>query len=316
MNDQELKKSPPVVFDNTMLATWCRCPRLFYWFMRRLDLKVQPAYFAWGRAFGAGINEWHALQGKAEHDLRIARMLKAAREEWDKDLPEEFGDNTLENLENTLILYTMIYGEEENWTMPYGMGELGFKFPLGEINGKEIYYAGSMDAPIEWEGYGLLAREDKTTGGYINTKGVDPELIQYDDASQVTGYAWALRQLTGEVPMGVLMNIVSKKKRKEPELRFSRYLVSISQWDLDRFIRDTLRIVEDIYREWERWDWPLLGRRDPINCVGGKGRTACIYRRLCHAEMEPWELETFYNFDEAYVWRPKWEPWEREGKNE
>jgi hypothetical protein len=286
--------------------------------MRRLDVKEPPAYFAWGKAFGAGINKWHALQGE-ENDLtvRFAHMVLAAEEEWIKASPVEFGDNTWVNLENTLKLYTEIYGPTENWTMPYGKGELGFKFPLPEtVNGLEVYYAGSIDAPILWEGYGLTIREDKTTGGYINTEGIDPEVTQYDDASQVHGYEWAFSQLTGEVPVGVLMNIVSKKKRKEPELRFARYLVNLSKWDLDRFVRDTFIIIEDLYRDWDRWTWPLKGRRDPINCAGGKGRSECIYRRLCHSQMEPWDMEDYYNFDESYVFRPEWEPWAREGANE
>ncbi len=314
--DAILRENLPKSFDNTMLAAWCKCPRYFYWFMRRLDLKEPPAYFAWGKAWGVGMNVWHSLQGKMPRAERFAEAYIAAENEWQKDAPIEYGDNTWNNLENLLKAYVNHYGEEEAWTMPYGQGEMGFQLPIGESSGELICYAGSIDAPILWDGYGLTIREDKSTGNYINTEGLDPAVRQYDDSTQVTGYMWAFNQLKGELPVGVLMNIVSKKKRKDIDLQFARYLVSFSQWDMDRFERDTLRIIDDIYREWDRWDWPLLGRRDPINCVGGMGRTECIYRRLCHAGAEPWELEKYYNFQEAYVWRPTWEPWKREGGNE
>jgi hypothetical protein len=314
MRDDEFRKLIPNTYDNTMLALYAKCPRAFYWFSRRLDQKIAPAYFAWGRAFGAGINAWHSLQGKAEFRERLVAMIGSAQEEWDKKPPMENNNDTWANLEALLVKYTAHYGETEPWSMMYGKGEMGFKFPIPEI---EAFYAGSIDAPIEWPGYGFMIREDKTTGSYINTTGTDSFLIQWDDSTQVAGYCWAFEQLfNGTPPFGALMNIVSKTPRKEHNLQFSRYLVTPSKWDLARFIHDTKYLILRIEESFKNWEWPLLGRRDPINCAGGTGRSMCIYRRLCHTEMEPWQLEDKYNFSEEYIWRDEWKPWEREGANE
>jgi hypothetical protein len=313
MRDSELRERRPNTFDNTMLALGSKCPRALYWFLRRLDQKNSPAYFAWGRAFGVGLNTWHSLQGKEEIQMRLAKTIAAAQEEWDKEPPQEYKNDTWNNLENTLVAYATKYGETEPWTMMYGKGEMGFKFP---IPGTDAFYAGSIDAPIEWPGYGFLIREDKTTGAYINTAGSDNYMLQWDDSTQVTGYCWAFDQLFGTPPWGAYMNVVSKTPRKEIDLRFARYLVTPSKWDLERFMKDTVYLIEAINKNFDTWHWPLLGRRDPINCAGGMGRSMCIYRRLCHTEMEPWELEDKYNFSEEFIWRDDWKPWEREGANE
>jgi hypothetical protein len=247
---------------------------------------------------------------------RVAEALIAGEAEWNKEAQIPDKNNNYEKLEERFLQYVTYYGPTEPWTPAYTTGELGFCLPLNHTS-QELYYAGAIDDPIEWPSYGLLFREDKTTSSYINTEGgTDSFLAQWDDATQVAGYAWAFQRLMGEAPFGAYMNVVSKANRKEPNLNFARYLVQISPWSLERFERDTLRMIEDIQREWERWDWPLSGRRDPINCAGGMGRSRCIYRNLCHTEMEPWDLEEQYNFSEEYVWRQPWAPWERKGENE
>jgi len=311
MLDKELRElGPPEIYDNTILSNMTKCPRNLYWFLRGLDYKISPTYFTWGRALGVGLNTWHVTQGKEEPKMRLARAIVAAQEEWEKDNPVEIGDNTWDNLENCLKLYVEVYGVEEPWTMLYDTGELGFALP---IPGTSISYGGALDAPIVWNPYGILVREDKSTGGYIT----DAYLDQWNHASQVTGYLWGLHQVTGEEPFGAYMNIVSKRPRKESQDRFYRLLVKRSEWELAQFMRDTVLLIDDIRREYDRWLWPKLGERDPINCAGGMGRSACLYRRLCKTEMEPWELEETYDFDQEFLWREKkWEPWKRKGENE
>ena len=312
MLDIQLRENgPPDTFDNTIFSYAHKCPRALYWFLRRLDQADPPAYFAWGRAWGAGLNEWHRLQGDCPMPERLQFATLKALEEWEKEPPQENGDNTWQNLEDTLELYAEVFGEEENWTMTYDKGEIGFALP---IPGTSILYAGSIDAPITWPGYGKMIREDKTTGGYVTISYVS----QWEYASQVIGYLWAIHQVLGETPYGALMNIASKRKRKKGDeaLRFGRIIVEQTSWELAHFIQDTIIMADDIRREWDRWIWPKLGKRDPINCTGGMGRSPCVYRRLCQIEMEPWDLEESYDFGEEFTWRPEWKPWERSGENE
>jgi hypothetical protein len=166
-----------------------------------------------------------------------------------------------------------------------------------------------VDAPIEWKPYGLLFREDKTTGGYL----IPSYCAQWDHSSQVTGYAWAFSQLLGEEPFGAYMNLISKKPRKDVSDRFQRILIKKDQWEIDNFTKETIRIVDQLRRTWEDWTWSKTGNRDPINCAGGMGRSPCLFRRLCLMKADPWDLEGF-DFEEFSL-RDEWAPWERDGKD-
>lgn len=304
------EQGPPETYDNTMLSTWTTCPRRLYWFLRGLDYKIIPPYFTFGRAWGAAVNYWHVSQGSGKEPMqRYVEALQLAEREWNKDNTVGEGDNSFENLRKLLELYIENYGPEEPWTMVYETGELGFELP---VPGTNFYYGGSLDAPIQWKPYGILAREDKTTGSYIT----DAYMQQWDLATQVKGYFWAFREILPEEPYGSYMNIASKRHRKDPADRFSRHLVRHDPWEIDEFLRDTILLVDDIRREWDRWQWPKLGMRNQINCVGGMGRSACPYKRLCLIDADPWQLEDDYPFDKEFYWRDVWAPWKREGENE
>jgi hypothetical protein len=322
MKDAALKAlGPPTEWDNTMIQTGCSCSRRLYWFLRRLDTRFPPAYFAYGRAWGAALNEWH---GSQDSDLsaweRLAFALYAAEEEWNKEqMAPPQGENTIESLRLLLKMYVDAYGEREPWSVAYRkegkpIGEIGFQVPIPQTS---LIYCGSLDCPISWPGYGLLVREDKTTGDYIT----QAYISQWDHASQITGYLWAFGEVLGEEPFGAYMNIASKKNRKDPDLRFSRVLQKRSSWEVARFMRDTTLIIDDFRREWDLgssrgWLWPKTGERDPIQCAGGMGRSACLYRDICKQEMDPWEMEELYPFEQNFIWREPWQPWNRAGANE
>jgi len=314
MKDSELKaQGPPLEVDNTILSILTTCPRKTYWFLRGLDYKSTPRYFIVGRAFGAALNEWHTSEGTPIME-RVGKMLNKAQEIWTAEAPEEPQEggkkeiDSWETLKDTLLAYVDNYGEHEPWRMPYDKGEIGFKVPLP---GTSVLYCGSIDAPIEWEPYGMLIREDKTTGAWINQGYLD----QWDFSTQVTGYIMAAWILLGE-PFGCYMNIAGKKPRKEPSDRFARYLTKRSQWQIDEFVRDTKRLIESLQREWDTWTWPKLGQRNPMNCAGGMGRSRCLYQSLCLQEADPWQLEEGFQFIDEFTWRGKWAPWERDGSDD
>jgi len=201
-------------WDNTLISTGLACRRKLYWFLRGLRPKSPPPYFAFGRAWGAIQNEWHSLQGE---DISLLRKGEEIWREGDH-IPD--GSNSWENLEELFLHYVQHYGEEEQWKVIGG--ELGFTFPIPD---SDYFYCGAIDTYIYWKGYGTLLKEDKTTGGYINNSYVE----QYKYSSQITGYVWALSQLTGEVPMGALVDIASKRPRKDPSDRFLRVLETRSK---------------------------------------------------------------------------------------
>jgi len=312
MKDIELREGgPPDTFDNTLITNYLKCPRQEYWFLRGLDYVRTPSYFTWGRAWGATLNSWHLAENQEEPlEMRKTLALLEGGKIWDKDDAEIFEsrpNDTWENLVSTFNLYIEAYGDREPWKQL--KPEVGFRFP---IPGTTLFYAGAIDSYIEWNPYGVLAREDKSTGAYITPS----YMTQWHSVSQPTGYLWALHQIV-EKPFGILMNVSSKRPRKDSLLRFSRELVTRSEWRIAEFIRHTIEIADLIRGEWDHWTWAKWGERNPYSCVGGPGISPCLYKSLCLQEMEPWELEEHYNFDEHFSWRKeKWTPWERKGEEE
>lgn len=312
MRDIELREGgPPDTFDNTLITNYLKCPRQEYWFLRGLDYMRVPSYFIFGRALGAALNSWHLAENQERpRELRVVAAEIEAAKIWNAELVEIFEsrpNDTWENLVSTFSYYIEAYGDKEPWTQI--KPEVGFRFP---IVGTSLYYAGAIDSYIEWKPYGVLAREDKSTGSYI-TEGY---MAQWHHTSQPTGYLWALHQLV-EKPFGILMNISSKRPRKDSLLRFSRELVTRSEWRIEEFVKETVQVADLIRGEWDSWKWPKWGERNPYSCVGGPGLSPCLYKSLCLQEMEPWNLEENYNFEEGFSWRKtKWQPWERAGTEE
>ena len=308
MNNAELlSKGPPEDFDNTILSNRTTCHRNLYWFLRGLDYKSSPAYFTFGRCFGNAVNVWHSTEGEPLKE-RFGQAILAAQDVWQKEAPIEDKLNSWENFIDLFKGYCANYGAKEPWKMVYGEGEKGFSLPLpGAPLG--VNYCGAIDAPILWKPYGMLVREDKTTGAWINQGFLD----QWDMATQVTGYIWAFQQTVGEC-FGALMNIGGKKPRKEKSDRYARYLTKRTDEELERFEMESVRLIEEIWKEWDKgeWNWDKTGKRNPMTCAGGMGRTKCLYFSLCALDIEPWELEE-HNYLDEFSWRGKWAPWERSG---
>ena len=315
MRDIELREGgPPDTFDNTLITNYLKCPRAEYWFLRGLDYKRTPSYFVYGRAWGAVLNSWHSAENRERPlELRKVAALLAGKKVWDSSVVEVFENrpnDSWDGLVEMFDYYIQSYGEEEQWLQVLEGQEVGFRFPIPNT---DIYYAGSLDAYVEWSPYGVMAREDKAPGGYI-TPGY---MAQWSHVTQVTGYIWALHQIV-EKPFGILMNVSSKRPRKDPMLRFSRELQTRSEWRIAEFMKETVGIADDIRREWDsgRWEWPKWGERNPYSCAGGPGLSPCLYKPLCLQEMTPWDLEEHYDMSEQYSWRKeKWAPWERKGED-
>lgn len=308
MRDDELRADgPPDKFDNTMITNYTACPRKAYWFLRGLDYLNNPPYFTYGRAWGHMLNHWHTQAGIDTMQDRFKQGLAIGLKIWEAEAPvvKEKSNDTWAGLQDTFFKYCEAYGKTESWTQIGS--ELGFAFP---IPGTSLYYAGAIDAYIEWEPYGVLLREDKTTGAYLT----EQYYRYWKHASQVTGYFWALGQVLGEEPFGVLMNLASKRPRKEPDLRFQRDLIKKSDWQVAEFMKHTTILCDRFRREWDTWEWPKFGERLLYECSGGPGKSPCLYRNLCLQEQEPWVLEENYDFSQEFQWRVhKWEPWKREG---
>lgn len=314
--DKEMRLAdPPTTFDNTMLSTFRLCPRKFYWFWRGVEQTQRPAYFAFGTAWQLGLEAWYLTEG--DQPVRFEAAAKAARQFFLDEgvIPDDM--NNIDKLTWLLMWYTLQYPTEFWRPIPNeGHIELGFRIPL---RGTPYYLAGAIDGYISWEPHGFLELENKTTGMAIGGQ-VSSYMRQWKCSTQVTQYFWALTQILGDLPFGVLMNCASKRITKKdvdlfkntgaiPEGLFIRDLQKRSARDLEEFESHKLKEIQDLYSNWADWTWPFTteGRL----CAGGTGFGRCPYFILCTSDFYPEEIPNPTSF-EGLSWRTEsWEPWKR-----
>ena len=312
-----LQNERPTSYDNTMLSTFASCQRKFKLFWMGLEHKETPAYFTFGRVWQTALEKWYTAKGAPEY--RLGEALVLAEKAWqDAGSPMGKRDN-IENLKFMLTIYAIEYDKEPWEIILHTVGEtpkmeLGFEFPLP---GTPWMLAGAIDGYIEWGAYGKLVLEDKTSGVSLG----DSYMAQWGFSSQVTQYFWGLSQLLPEAPFGVLMNCawkgVSEKAKLAfqkdlviPEGVFARNLEKRSLWRLKEFERDCRLLIEDIQRGFDKGHWPKT--KNAIECTGGIGKSPCAFKRLCLAEIDPWELPTEQLLGNDLKFRDSaWKPWER-----
>ena len=315
MDDKQFREQgPPTTLDNTMRTTLRSCARKLYWFLRGADYEFTPPYFVFGRVWQIVMDSWYIPQtsrdmSPAEINRHRDRALAVGRKEWNNAGVLGARNDTWENLEALFKFYVQTYPYEPFKVIGV---EKGWEWPIA---GTPYLLGGSLDDYIEWEPFGELIFENKTSGVYL----ADSYIAQWDHSSQITQYIWYLTQLLGKEIFGCQMNMACKRiaKGKAEEARmtgippdglFARDLQKRSPWALEKFIEEVLLDIADIEREWERWVWPKTC--DHIQCAGGIGKSPCLFRPLCLAEIDPWDLDpTTY---EGIIWREgPWEPWRR-----
>ena len=318
MLDEQLRESQfPRIWDNTMKTTLWTCPRKFYWFQRGYDYATRPAYFTWGSAWQEILVYWYEnmpegwLDPKSPAYWVIANSaLEKGQEFYQNNIgaTEPNTENSLGNLEDIWVNYLREHPSEP-WKMIPGGSEVGWVWP---IKGTDYFMAGSLDGYIEWDPYGVLVLENKSTGEYLS----DGFVSRWDFSPQITGYVWYLAELRGhENVFGALMNLVTKKRPgpksswKTP--RTTRSLVKKSKDELAEFREQTLWTIELAETYWKNWFWPKT--QDPTYCTGGTGKAPCLYKHVCnidgipYTKFDPLTISGITLRDEA------WEPWTRRG---
>uniref|UniRef100_A0A6M3LLR5 PD-(D/E)XK nuclease superfamily protein n=1 Tax=viral metagenome TaxID=1070528 RepID=A0A6M3LLR5_9ZZZZ len=294
--DQKLReKGPPITYDNTIMAQANECKRKLYWFLRGYDYQDTPAYFAFGRVWEVVLDTWSG--GKVTYE----EAIEAGRKEWESS-GVQAGKNydTFENLEALFKLYTETYPSE-----PFKIigAEKGWEWP---IPGTNWFLGGSLDTFIEWPGYGIMVKENKTLGIYLT----DNYISQWTYSDQVAGYIWYLTQLKGAEVYGCLMDLAYKKilKGTGTTPQFYRSLETRSEQQLNEFIERSCEVIEDIHHAWDRWTWPKT--KNPINCVGGIGKSSCLFRGVCLSEAHFTKIDPLM-YQGIVAREGEWEPWTR-----
>jgi len=314
---QAREAGPPKLFDNTLRTTFHGCQRKYYWWaIRQVDYITKPSYFSFGSAWHEIKGSWYLSHSEAdlepkspEWTLASMKALSKGLDFWDNSgsLPDKKG-NSRENLMALWGKYIQSYPTEP-WKLVKGGAELGWLWPLPTKGGRPSGYflGGSLDGYINWPGFGLMPLEEKTTSIWLS----DFYIMQWRFSSQITGYIWYLTNLLGsERVHGALINMATKQivKGTGTTPQFARTLETRSEDDLLEFESDWRRDIEDIERSWDRWHFPKT--TDTINCTGGIGKTACLYRGFCLSGLEPSQLDPS-TFPNMTIRSESWEPWKR-----
>lgn len=316
MDNYELEQEGfPLTWDNTMRVMGKVCPRKLYWFLRRYDYANRPAYFTWGSAWHEILRTWYSFVDKPEPDspewwVLASESIKAGEAIWDAEAHPDQGNNKRASLENIFTRYLDTYPVEP-WKLVEGGAEAGWQWPLPD---SPWLLGGAIDLYIDWPGYGTLPLEIKTSGSYLG----DSFITQWAFSPQITGYIWYVSQLRGEEIFGCLVNMATKQipgpNAKWTTPPFSRSLETRSNFQLSEFISDYRRDIEEIEDlRWKRWHWPKT--TDTINCSGGTGKAACLFKSLCLTDGDYLDHDPL-TFQGIVLREEKWEPWKREGESQ
>ena len=318
LSDREFyQKGFPLTWDNTMRVSFSECPRKWYWFMRGLDYSFTPIYFTWGRAWHAIMLTWHSFKQpddpmSSEYDEQKLLALQAGFDVWDSetDGPGD-GINSRARLQQVFEGYLEVFPYDPFRIIELG-GEAGWTYPIHHPeSGEPTKYmnAGSLDGIIDWPGYGILVLENKSTSVYL----ADNYIQQWDFSPQVKNYNWYYKMISGE-SNGTLVNMVTKNV-PGPRSNWSteRATRTIIKHSANELAQHEAKIYYDIMRakfHWKRWFWPLTD--NPINCVGGIGKSPCLFKDLCRipGDYRDIDLSIYKNISPR---KGDWTPWARQG---
>lgn len=318
ISERELRQAgPPKIFDNTMRTTFKQCPRKFYWWkIRRVDYLVRPSYFSWGSAWHEMKGYWLTSKGiKAEpyspqwkEDALIAMLI--GLNFWDNAGAIDNKLDTRANLQRLWKTSIAAYPQED-FTVVKGGAEVGWVWPLPLRGGQASSYflGGSMDGYIYWDGFGYMPLEIKTTGMWIS----DWFLLQWNFSSQITGYIWYVQQLLGtETVYGAYLDIVTKENlaacKAPTTTQFARPMQTRTEDQLKEFESDWRYDIELVERAYDKWHFPKTV--DTVNCVGGPGKTACLYKGFCLSGLRKGNVDPLA-FPNVCFREERWEPWKR-----
>ena len=311
LTDKKLREGgPPQTYDWTIRSNFRSCSRKLYWVLRGADYASIPAYFTFGKAWQVLMDHWYKPQverGWSADQIRahIQRAINAARLVWDSDACVEFGVNTWDNLLLLFKWYRAWYPIEQ-WKV-IGM-EQGWEYPLA---GTKYLLGGSLDGYLDWSPHGIALLENKALGVYLS----DRICAQFAHSGQITQYVWYLTKLIGKPVFCALVNLASKriaKTKGTSENQFMRSPEMRSEWQLEQFEEEVLVDISDVEREWGRWKWPRT--TNEVECVGGPNRSPCLFRALCLAEINFWDVQPL-EYEGIISRDGPWEPWKRGGKN-
>lgn len=295
----------PLTFDNSMRSLGRACTRKLYFFLKGYETTSTKSYLVWGNAWHKIMDEWYKSTESSEE--RFVASLQKGLTFYDNELKDQETDrlNTRDNLITAFRYYVERY-EADPFKLVEGASEQGFQWPL---QGTPYFYAGSMDGYIQWEPYGFLVLEHKTTAEYLS----DSFIGQWEFSPQVTGYHWYLSKIHENV-YGVLVNMITKQipsaKSNWTTPRVHRVLIRKTEEQLQEFEEDVINDISYFKSCYVLGRWPKT--TNPRNCTGGPGLSACPFKNICNTPVDFRNVDLSI-YEHLKMRTEKWQPWLRGG---
>lgn len=273
----------PQVVDNTALAEFADCEKLFYFDqIRRIRPKGQSIHLDWGAAFAKGLETMRRAfyeEGKSQEDAE-AIGAAAALSVFQSVNPTDT------NKDITALLRALeAYGDqwpfETDPLQPADLsGKLGIEFnfavPL-PVNhpetGDPILFAGRADMLGSLQGQNSLFITDEKTK---ERQSYNP---LYELRSQFMAYSWAARQYGHNVAGCIIREVIVHKG----DIQFNQNIVIHPEWSTDRWFEQAISNLQRAVDCWRRDKWQF---NFATRCGSFGG---CPYTRLCIPQNpEPW----------------------------
>ena len=286
----------PEVLDNTIMTTFRKCERKFYWSqVRTLALTDQNVHLISGAAFAKGLEVCRKsffLKGLSfeESLIRGAAALVAAYGDY---TPSDKNSNkSLPNILGALEFYFNKWPITER--VPYEFGgrpaiEFSFALPIPGCyhpeTGKEMIYCGRYDLITKLNDV-VMGEDDKTTSQLG-----DSWFAKWRLGSQITGYTWGAQEY-GIPIRGFILRGISLLKRSYGD---SEAIVYRSDTKIREFKENLVLTFHKMVAAWKSGQYQL-NMDDACSSYGG-----CPYLELCESDYpEQW-------IEGRYVLH-KWEP--------
>lgn len=287
-----------LMLDNTSLETIITCPRRAYYYLirkRESDGKKEPLNF------GSAIHEALAHRYNnptlyADAGLREASI--AAALSWFEANPQpedawrtpDLAVRVIQKYYETYMAEPFVVNSDDKGLIV----ERSFAIPIGVIGDIPVIWTGKLDLDVTLEGGEWLA--DHKTTSMLGAQ----YFQQFQNASQFIGYSWAMRQLTGRKPRGVLINAIAVRRptKTGKEIEFARERVPISEGQVNEWQNNTMRIIATFLGYLESGYFPM----HTAYCVNKFG--LCPYFDVCTLPEEQREIMLGSRAFKDVTWSP------------
>ena len=280
-------------FDNSMIDTYLRCPRLFYYQYRLRLLTTTGMNVMFGAAMHEGLAAWYSKEGLPEV-------------EFAKTLPREQFDSPDYGIDKGQLMLDWYKTQDEH--LDIQEVEIGFTLHLFdlEINGQKftIYYGGKMDLIAIHKQYnGVVVVDHKFT--------VNPKYYM--------GNLWKNRQMTGYIVATIvsygncMTAMINAVQVKDP---WHRQLIPTTrdEANINGWISDTKFWISQMLRCETEGIWPCSGScelswaqyhfKKANNDLDSPMKT-CAFVGLClDFPQIPPKFESCSGYEQADEWTP------------